>query len=122
MKRLLPGIVVGLLTFATGSALVVWRDTSNANVRGEQAAKRTASELVCNVALATPQILPIQSLPAELQRIDEMYKKRCRIPTEWRGGWPTIKQLDEFGTCNDEWAKARREVVNAVRAGYLVTD
>jgi hypothetical protein len=60
-------------------------------------------------------------LSAKLRRIDEMFKKRCRIPTGWGGDWPTIKQLDEFSFCNDEWAQARRGAINAVRAEYLVT-
>jgi hypothetical protein len=121
MKRLLLSIVIALLTFAIGSALAVWQKTYSANIREEQATKWAASKLVFCIPVVPQKSLPIESLSGELQRIDEIYKKRCRIPTEFRGGWPTLKQLNEFSSCNDQWAKARREVINAVSTEYLVT-
>jgi hypothetical protein len=64
--------------------------------------------------------LPPGSLPAELQRIDEVYQKRCKMPTDWYGELPTIIQLAEFSRCNDEWAKARREAIKAEKSNYRV--
>jgi hypothetical protein len=64
--------------------------------------------------------LPPGSLQAELQRIDEVYRKRCQLPRDWCGEWPTIRQIDRFSVCNDEWAKARREAIKAERDNYLV--
>ena len=64
--------------------------------------------------------LPPGSLPAELQRIDDMYRRRCQLPTDWRGEWPTIKQLAQFRTCNDKWATARRKAISAELDNYKV--
>ena len=64
--------------------------------------------------------LPPGSLPAELQRVDEVYRKRCQTPTDWYGDWPTVKRLAEFSRCNDEWAEARREAIKAEKRNYLI--
>jgi len=64
--------------------------------------------------------LPPGSLPAELQRIDEKYRQRCQLPTDWNGELPTIIQLERFGVCNDEWAKVRREAIRNEMTKYFV--
>ena len=60
------------------------------------------------------------SLPFELQRLDEKYRRQCQLPTDWNGEWPTIRQLSRFRVCNDEWATARRNAIDAELNNYYV--
>jgi hypothetical protein len=63
---------------------------------------------------------PPGSLGIELERIDQIYRKRCQLPTDWYGDWPTVKQLATFRVCNDQWANARREAINTELSNYMV--
>jgi hypothetical protein len=64
--------------------------------------------------------IPPGSLPSELLRIDEKYRRRCQLPTDWSGEWPAIKQLQSFSDCNDEWAIARHKAIREEIDNYMV--
>lgn len=125
MKRILLNLSVALVAFYLGLAGVLAFEKYLAfTPRKVIACFPQQHELIELAAPLSPdegrRQLPPRSLPAELQRIDEVYKKRCQLPTDWYGDWSTIKQLDEFSRCNDEWAKARREAIKEEKRNYLV--
>jgi hypothetical protein len=123
MKRLLLHLFVGFLAFSIGSTIASLCEFHKVRVVGEQRIKLFESALV-NQTFISPRELPPNGyyhLSEELQRIDEIYAKRCPVPGDnSHGGWPAIKELDRFSVCNDEWAEARRKAISAKRTRYLV--
>lgn len=121
MKRLLLHSIVMLFAFVIGSALVALCAFYNAAVRQEQSAKWTETERVApTLTFPQPPSAKPKGLSSELQRIDESYKKRCAMPDEDDYKWPAIVRWDKFLSCNDEWAKARREAILTERNYHLI--
>lgn len=113
MKRLLLRLIIALLTFTISSGLAILCGAYNARVSREQEAKQIENARVMSIC-AIPQ-----SLAAELKRIDELYKERCRMPDESKTGWPAVRDLERFTACSDEWAKARHAAIDAAREEHL---
>jgi hypothetical protein len=125
MKRILFYLSVALVAFSVGLAGVLAFEKYLELTPPEVTACFPQKQELRDLAVPLPpeegrRQLPPGSLPAELRRIDEVFKRRCRLPTDWYGEWPTIQQLEKFSVCNEEWAKARREAVKAERANYLI--
>jgi hypothetical protein len=123
VKRTMIHLSVAVIAFLTGVACERAFSTYVESPRAVDYFHRQP-ELI---GLATPLSsetfethLPATGLPVELQRIDETYRKRCRMPTDWGGDWPTVLQLETFKTCNDGWAAARREAISEELAKYMV--
>lgn len=117
MKRVIVNVTIGVMAFWLGiichKGLIKYLEVTSP----------TLSEL--NLAMPLPvknfqRHLPPASLPKELQRIDEAYQKRCQLPSDWNGEWPTIIQLVKLRQCNDEWATARNDAINEELRNYLV--
>ena len=116
MKRLMFNLTIMLAAFSVGVACQLafnrYREVTSHEVfdsipTGPQL--HTQSDLLA--LKSYKRKLPPGTLAAELQRIDEMYRRQCQLPTDWNGDWPTIKQLDRFSVCNDKWAIARRKAI-----------
>ena len=127
MNRLLLRLMIALFTFGIGITLTIMCERYNARVREEQAARRIESERIVRAPIIT------QGLSAKLQRIDEIYRERCRVLDDEldrpdtdkhcrdaKESWAAIIELHRLDSCNDEWAKARREAISAERVRYLV--
>ncbi|HEX8459730.1 MAG TPA: hypothetical protein VF656_20720 [Pyrinomonadaceae bacterium] len=116
--------IIVLLTCGVGFALTLASKRYNTSSGVEQA--REPAENKCTPIvpfepkILQPETLEPEKLAGELRRIDEHYQKTCRVPEMSRGGWPALKNLEIFKQCNDEWARARREAIEATRASFLV--
>jgi hypothetical protein len=126
MKRQLIRLGVTLLTFTIGVALAIWGMAYNARLKAEQPAKQdNAQQLIPPVIHFS---VPPRGLAAELESIDKKYKQRCSIP-DWiedtvpqaEEAFQAGKELHKLDACSDEWAKARREAIQAKREHFMVT-
>ena len=125
MKSLTINAMIALLAFCVGVACELtfnkYLETTSPSVSDYFHNQPELIDLAKPLPSEKPGMqLPPGSLPAVLQRIDETYRKRCQLPTDWNGDWPTIKQLARLSDCNDEWARARRNAIKAELENYLV--
>jgi hypothetical protein len=87
MKRLSLHLILALLTFGIGTALAIMSD-SNTGMKMEQASKGLESERAISIPI-TPEQVHLRTsvnLAADLERIDNIYKKRCQVPDLSGGG------------------------------------
>jgi hypothetical protein len=115
MKRLPLHPVATLLTFALSIALVILFGVYSEKVRIVQEDKLIESKNISRLVTTD------HSLAAKLQRIDKIYRERCRMPDSMGRGNPAMIALLEFRSCNEEWAKARRDAINEEIRRYLTT-
>lgn len=117
MKRWIINVSVAVVAFCVGvsSELAFAKYLELTSPRPETIQVPTPSP-----ADGTEAQLARVNLPAELQRIDETYRKRCQLPAKPLDGWPLIKQLHAFRLCNDEWATARRQAITTELDSNLV--
>jgi len=125
MRRILVNVFIASITFFIGlgveRAFEKYLDPNVPEVILCPANRTELIDLAVNLPPAEDsEHLKPGSLPAELVRIDQIYLKRCHLPTDWNGEWPTIVQLDKFSVCNDQWAQARRKAIMLEMENYLV--
>ena len=126
MKRIAFNFGAALTAFALGVgcelALNTYLDAPSSKIPPSLPAHSQVIDLGRAVPKEQADVthLPPGSLPVELERIDEIYRKRCQLPTDWSGDWPTIKQLTAFRNCNEQWTMARREAIDAELLNYMV--
>ena len=124
MKRMIFNLSVAFLTFCIGlTADVALRKYVEVSLQDIDAYNEQPSLIGLSIPLPLERYasqLPASSLPAELQRIDRKYQRRCQLPTDWTGQWPTILQLDGFSKCNEDWARARRNAIKSEFQKYMV--
>lgn len=122
MKRIILGLCVALVTFGVGVGCELAFEKYLAATSPADCSSTQPGVLVLTYSVPLDKSVTDRpgSLAAVLQRIDDRYRMKCQLPTDWNGDWPTVKQLDRFRLCNDEWANARREAIDYELRGYMV--
>ena len=125
VRRTIFNVSIALIAFLLGlgleAFLVKYRNANSPKVIAGLPSQTNLIDVAAPLPPADLQSKPKPgSLPSELLRLDRIYMKRCQLPTDWSGKVPTIRQLETFKDCNDQWAGALRKAIMSEIENYLI--